>query len=196
MTLLEHKIMNVALYVRVSKDEADSSGRLQNTDNQLVPLMKYAEARGFTVKRVFTDRVSGGDSNRPAFKEMFSHVRQGHFKAVVIWSLDRFSREGVVNTLSYIQQLKKYNCSLISLQESWLDTSTEGVGELLLSVMAWVAKEERRKISERTKAGLERARKKGVKLGRPKGSKGSKNWPKNTTPKRNKFNNFIGGYTK
>jgi len=196
MTLLEHKIMNVAIYVRVSKDEADSKGRLQNTDNQLLPLIKYAEARGFTVKRVFTDRVSGGDSNRPAFKEMFSHVRQGHFKAVLIWSLDRFSREGILNTHSYITQLKKYNCALISLKETWLDTSTEGIGELMISIFSYVAEQERIRISERTKAGLERARKKGVKLGRPKGSKGSKNWPKNTTPKRNKFNNFIGGYTK
>jgi len=174
MTLLEHKIMNVAIYVRVSKDEADSKGRLQNTDNQLLPLIKYAEARGFTVKRVFTDRVSGGDSNRPAFKEMFSHVRQGHFKAVLIWSLDRFSREGILNTHSYITQLKKYNCALISLKETWLDTSTEGIGELMISIFSYVAEQERIRISERTKAGLERARKKGVKLGRPKGSLGKK----------------------
>ena len=166
--------MNVAIYVRVSKDEASSDGRLQDTENQLEPLKKYCEARDFTIKRIFTDRVSGGDSNRPAFKEMFSHVRQGHFRAVVIWSLDRFSREGVTNTLSYIEQLKKYNCALISLQESWLDTSSEGVGELLLSIMAWVAAEEKRKISERTKAGLERARRKGKILGRPKGSLGRK----------------------
>ena len=67
--------MNVAIYVRVSKDEADSKGRLQDTENQLQPLLKYCEARGFTVKRVFTDRVSGGDSNRPAFKEMFNQYR-------------------------------------------------------------------------------------------------------------------------
>lgn len=160
----------VAVYVRVSKEEADSKGRLQDTENQLEPLKKYCEARNFEIKRIFTDRTSGGDSNRPAFKEMFSHVRQGHFKAVIVWSLDRFSREGINNTLSYIKQLKKYSCSLISLQEQWLDTSEEGIGELLLSIMAWVAAEEKRKISERTKAGLEKARKKGKTLGRPKGS--------------------------
>jgi DNA invertase Pin-like site-specific DNA recombinase len=180
--------MNVAVYVRVSKDEADSKGRLQDTENQLQPLLKYCEVRGFTVKKVYTDRVSGGDSNRPAFIEMFSHVRQGHYKTIVVWSLDRFSREGITNTLSYINQLKKYNCALISIQESWLDTSAQGVGELLLSIMSWVAAEEKRKISERTKAGLERARKQGKTLGRPKGSTNtSRNWPKKKPPKKFSF---------
>ena len=54
------------------------------------------------------------------------------------------------------------------MQESWLDTTDAGVSEIMLAVMAWVAKEERRKISERTKAGLARVRAQGKKIGRPR----------------------------
>jgi DNA invertase Pin-like site-specific DNA recombinase len=162
--------MKVAIYVRVSKDEASSDGKLQDTDNQLIPLLKYCEARGWEVSEVFTDRASGGNSNRPDFQRMLGKVRQKHFNAILVWSLDRFSREGMTNTLSYIKQLKSYNCGLVSLQESWLDTTQQGVSELLLAIFSWVASEEKKKISERTKAGLEKLKAKGIKLGRPRKS--------------------------
>jgi len=98
---------------------------------------------------------------------MLREVKQRHFDLVLVWALDRFSREGMVNTLAYINLLREYKTGLKSMQESWLDTSQEGVAELLIAFMAWVAKEERRKISERTKAGLAKLKAKGVKLGRP-----------------------------
>jgi len=160
--------MNVALYARVSKDEASSSGQLQDPENQLLPLRKYCEARGFTVKDVFVDRASGGDANRPSFRKMLGLIRQNRFRAVVVWSLDRFSREGMTNTLSYIRTLKSHRCGLISLQESWLDTTNDGVGELLVAIFAWVAAEEKRKIGERTRAALAKKKAQGFQLGRPK----------------------------
>lgn len=159
--------MRAALYARVSKDEADNSGRLQDPENQLLPMRRYCEAMGWEVSYEFVDRVSGGTSNRPSFKALRSHVRQRHIDVVVVWALDRFSRESVSNTLKYIEELRKYKTALKSMQESWLDTTDGGVGELLLSIFAWVAAEERRRISERTKAGLVRARKAGKRLGRP-----------------------------
>jgi len=158
----------VALYARVSKDEADSTGRLQDPENQLQPMRNFCEAMGWNVSEEFIDRVSGGDSNRPGFLEMRKRVRQRHFDLVFVWSLDRFSRESISNTLRYIEELRKYKTEIKSMQESWLDTTDTGVGELLLSIFAWVAKQEREKISQRTKAGLARAKKAGKKLGRPK----------------------------
>lgn len=160
--------MRVALYARVSKDTAGGDGRLQDPENQLIPLRKYADAMGWTVKGEYVDRVSGGDSNRPAFIEMRKEVRQRHFDVVLVWALDRFSRESMTNTLKYIEELNKYKTALKSLQESWLDTTDDGVGRLLIGIFAWVAAEERKKISERTKAGLAKARKAGKKLGRPR----------------------------
>ena len=158
----------VALYARVSKDESSSDGKLQDPENQLVPLRDFCKAMKWDVSEEFVDRASGGSANRPEFQKMLGRVRQKHFDLIFVWALDRFSREGMTNTLSYIKQLKQYNTGLKSLQESWLDTTQEGVAELLLAIMAWVAAEEKRKISERTKAGLAKLKAKGVKLGRPR----------------------------
>ena len=158
--------MKVALYARVSKDEQASDGSLQDPTNQLIPLRKFAEAMSWEVKYEFIDRASGGSANRPEFQKMLSEVKQRHIDLILVWALDRFSREGIVNTQKYIEILKTYKCGLKSLQESWLDTSQEGVAELLLAIFSWVAKEERKKISERTKAGLSKLKAKGYKLGR------------------------------
>ncbi|MEA3421331.1 MAG: recombinase family protein [Acidobacteriota bacterium] len=174
-------IIKVAIYARVSKDRESSDGRLQDPKNQIDPLQQYADAMSYSLnsKHIYIDRVSGGTSDRPAFKEMMAEVKQRHIDLILVWSLDRFSREGIMHTLRHIETLKKYKCGLKSYTEQWLDTSDEGVGQIILSMMAWFAKSEREKISERTKAGLERARKKGVKLGRPRKKKrGHKKNPK------------------
>lgn len=155
--------MKAAVYTRVSKEEEG----LQDPNNQLIPLRNFCNGMGWEIKKEYIDRCSGGNSNRPAFQEMLSHVRQGHYDIIVVWALDRFSREGISNTMGYIQQLKQYNTHLYSYTETWLDTRTPGVSELLMSLMAWVAAEERRKISERTKAALSKLKKQGKKLGRP-----------------------------
>lgn len=159
--------MKIAIYARVSKDEASTDGTMQDPENQLLPLRKFCEAMKWEIVGEYVDRASGGNSNRPEFQKMLARVRQKHFDMILVWALDRFSREGMTNTLSYIRQLRNYNTSLKSIQESWLDTSQEGIAELLLAIFSWVAAEEKRKISERTKAGLARLKAKGIKLGRP-----------------------------
>jgi DNA invertase Pin-like site-specific DNA recombinase len=98
---------------------------------------------------------------------MMAGVRQRHYDLVLVWRLDRFSRETMNNTLGYINELKAYKTGLKSLNEPWLDTTQPQVAELLLAIMAWVASEERRKISENTKAALAKLKARGVKLGRP-----------------------------
>lgn len=161
--------MKIAIYARVSKDEASSDGSLQDPNNQIIPLKKFCEAMAWEIKEdnIYIDRASGGSANRPAFQKLLGEVRQRHIDLILVWALDRFSREGMTNTLKYIQDLKNYKCGLKSLQETWLDTSQEGVAELLIAIFAWVAKEEKRKISERTKAALVKLKARGVKLGRP-----------------------------
>lgn len=167
-------MVKVALYVRVSKDETSSSGILQDPENQLQPLKKFCEAMNWEVRDVFIDKASGGSANRPEFQRMLSCVKQKYYDLILVWALDRFSREGMVNTLSYIKTLRQYKTGLKSLQESWLDTSQEGVAELLLAFMAWVAQQEKTRISERTKAGLARKKSQGIRLGRPIGWRKSK----------------------
>jgi DNA invertase Pin-like site-specific DNA recombinase len=159
----------IAIYARVSKDEASSDGSFQDPENQLQPLRKFCDAMEWEIKAEFVDRASGGSADRPQFQAMLSEVKQRHFDMVLVWALDRFSREGMTSTLKYIKVLKDYKTGLKSLQESWLDTSQEGMGELMIAFLSWAAAEEKRKISERTKAGLQRKKLEGKVLGRPKG---------------------------
>lgn len=158
--------MKAAIYARVSKDEASSDGRMQDPANQLEPLRKYAKAMEWEAEE-FIDYASGGNSNRPEFQKMLGRVRQKHFDVVLVWALDRFSREGMTNTLAYIKQLRDHNTGLVSIQESWLDTRQQGISDLLLGIFSWVAQQEKLRISERTKAALARKKAAGAKLGRP-----------------------------
>jgi len=141
--------MKAIIYARCSTNETK-----QDTDNQLNPLKDLARAMDLEIVEEYIDYASGGDSNRPQFQKMLAGAKARKFKLVLIWSLDRFSREGILNTLSYLRTLKDNGVSIKSLQESWLDTSDEGVGELLLAILSWVAMQEKKRLSERVKAGL------------------------------------------
>jgi DNA invertase Pin-like site-specific DNA recombinase len=161
--------MKVALYARVSLDEAENTRQFQNPDNQLVPLRSFAQAMGWEVVKEYIDKRSGADATRPAFREMLQDAMFRRFNGIVVWKLDRFSREGIIPTMAYIKQLKARGVWLRSQTESWLDTSQEGITEIVLAIMSWASAEERKKISERTKAGIARRRAIGQwKGGRPK----------------------------
>ena len=158
--------MKVAIYTRVSKD--DIGERFQDPKNQLEPLREFCKIMKWEIKFEFVDKKSGADSNRPEFKRMLAEARQHHFDLLLVWSLDRFSREPLLNTLSYVNQLKKHNIALRSYTEN-IDTSETGTQELIMIILMWLSAEERNKISRRTKAGIQRRKNLGVwKGGRPK----------------------------
>jgi len=157
-------------------DENFKDRRFQNPHNQIKALKEYSERQGHVVVAEYIDRLSGADPNRPAFKQMFSQLRQFKVEAVLVWKLDRFSREPMLVILGYIRKLKIRNVGIISTTESWLDTTESNpTGDLIIAIMAWFCGEERRKISERTKLGIEAKKAEGTwKGGRPKGSKDKK----------------------
>ena len=162
-------LRKVALYARVSLDEAKDSRQYQEPENQLQPLREFAHAMGYEVVGEYIDKMSGANPNRPEFRKMLQEAMLRRFSGIIVWKLDRFSREGIINTMSYIKQLKERGCWLKSMTESWLDTSQEGITDIVLAIMSWAAAEERKKISERTKAGIARLRAQGKwKGGRPK----------------------------
>lgn len=156
----------VVLYARVSKSDES-----QDPTNQLEPLRAYAKAIGCKVITEYVDTASGGSGDREQFRQMLSDADKHKFDGILIWALDRFSREGISNMLGYLKRLRRSGVGLRSLQESWLDTQDEGLGQLMLAIFSWVAEQERKRIVQRTKAGLERAKRQGKKLGRPSGSK-------------------------
>jgi len=162
--------MKVALYVRTSLDEKDrKKRRFQDPKNQLVPLREYAKAMNYDVVEEYIDKMSGANPARPMFRKMMQDALLRRFQGILVWKLDRFSREGILNTMAYIKKLKQRGVWLKSMTESWLDTSQEGITDIVLAIMAWAAAEERKKISERTKAGIARRRAIGQwRGGRPK----------------------------
>ena len=158
--------MRVGIYARCSKDDGS-----QDPANQLHPLRDFAKALNGEIVEEYIDLASGGSSDRENFIRMLDDVDKHKFDLLLIWSLDRMSREGISTTLGYIDRFNRAGVALKSLQESWLDTRDEGLSGLMLAIFAWVARQERLRISQRTIAGLKRAEANGSRLGRPKGSK-------------------------
>lgn len=154
--------MRCALYGRVStKDKG------QDTENQLAQLRQYAASMGWQIVLEFVDHESGSKADRQQFTDMFKAASQKRFDILLFWSLDRLSREGVLPTLQYLNRLTGYGVGWRSFTEMYLD-STGIFRDAVIGILAAIAKQERIRISERTKAGLERARSKGKTLGRPK----------------------------
>lgn len=158
------RCMKIAIYARVSKSDES-----QDPQNQLNPLRDYAKAIGGEITSEYIDLASGSNSDRENFLRMLKDADKRKFDLLLIWALDRFSREGISNTLGYLERLKRNGIAIKSLKESWLDTQDSGLGQLLLAIFSWVAQQERMRIVERTKAGLDRAKREGKKLGRPAG---------------------------
>lgn len=159
--------MIVAIYARVStKDKG------QDTENQLRQLREYASRMDWKIYKEYVDNVSGsGKSTRPRFEEMFVAAYQKQFDLVLFWSLDRFSREGVQITFNHLQRLNDYKVKWKSYTEPFLDSSGP-MGEAIIAIFAAIAKQERVRLSERVRAGLDKVREKGSKsglaIGRPK----------------------------
>lgn len=150
----------VAIYARVSTDK-------QTVTNQLLQLREVAQRCGYDIVQEFTDEgISGakGRAERPALNEMMKCATQRKFDMVMVWSIDRLGRslQNLVEILNELQSLKID----LYFQQQGLDTSTPS-GRMMFSVFGALAEFERSLIRERVLAGQQRAKAKGVKLGRP-----------------------------
>lgn len=153
--------MNAAIYSRVS-----TTGKGQDAENQSAQIRAWAKAQGHTIVAEYSDNVSGsGKAKRPAFERMMTDAAAKKFDAVFFWSLDRLSRQGVLETLQILQKLDQAGCCWRSHAEPYLD-SCGAFKDAILAILAALAKQERLRISERVKAGLDRAASEGRKGGR------------------------------
>jgi DNA invertase Pin-like site-specific DNA recombinase len=162
-TLIETQYsMQIGIYARVStKDKG------QDTENQLAQLRQFAATQNWTVIHEYVDHASGKRSDRAEFQRLFQDASQRKFDLVLFWSLDRFSREGVLKTLNHLELLSSYGVGFRSFTEQYLDSC--GIfKDAVLSILATIAKQERIRLSERTMAGLEKARRQGRIGGRPR----------------------------
>jgi len=148
-------MVKVALYVRVSRRDL-------NPKNQLIQLKKYCEDREWTYD-VF-EEVESTRKTRPIKQKVLNLLRKGKYGGVVIWKLDRWARS-LQELIMDIDEITNKGKEFI-VTTSPIDT-TNASGRLFMQILGAFAEFEREIISERTKSGLERAKGKGIKLGRP-----------------------------
>lgn len=145
-----------ALYVRVSTDK-------QTVENQITELRQLAVARGFAP--AIYEEVESATKARPVMDRMLADARAGRVRAILVWALDRLHRS-MVGSIQTVLECDRIGVPVISVREPWLDTAGP-VRPLLIAIFGWVAEQERSRLIERTKAGLEWARRQGKRLGRP-----------------------------
>ena len=154
--------MRVAIYARVSTDNKG-----QDPENQLAQLRAWCARLEIIGEYVDYETGRKGANKRKQFAALFEDASRRKFDCVLFWALDRFSREGMVPTIMHLQRLSSYGVSFHSYTEAHLATDNELVRNVLLAVLASLAKVEAAKVSERTKAGMQRARAQGKAIGRP-----------------------------
>jgi DNA invertase Pin-like site-specific DNA recombinase len=154
------KSMRVAIYARVSTRDK------QETLNQLAQLREFCQQQGWSVVSEYIDHETGSVPSRAEFQKMLLHASQRKFEVLFFWALDRLIREGTLATLQYLEHLTSYQVGYKSFTEPYLD-SCGTFKDVVISLLATMAKQERLRMGERVRAGLQHARRQGKKLGRP-----------------------------
>lgn len=154
--------MKVVCYCRVSTQE-------QTTENQEIRLKEYCENRKWDYK--IEKEVESSRKTRPVKAMVLNQLRGGMYDTLVIYKLDRWARSSQELSLE-IEELYNRGIVFISLSDN-IDLST-ATGKLQFQILSAFAEFERNLIRERTLEGLNRARKQGKSLGRPKGSRDKK----------------------
>jgi len=142
--------LRAVIYARVSTDK-------QELENQLMQLRRYCVKCGYDVVKEYCDIITGKRNNRPMYDAMFLDAHRRVFDVVVFWDLSRFSRSGTLFTLQKLRELENLSIEWESYQEPYFK-SVGDFKDVILSIIATIAKIERVKISERTKAGLVNAK--------------------------------------
>ena len=158
------RIKTVAIYVRVSTKRQESGSETQSAD-----LIQWAERRGFTVMEIVAEKTSAwaqAPRNRPGWCHILELASSGEIDAVCVWALDRVCRSGIADMLEAFTALERRGVDFLSLQEPYLEDIDASTRPLILSVLEWVAQQDSERKSAHVRAGMNRARAKGVHVGR------------------------------
>ncbi|HWQ53738.1 MAG TPA: recombinase family protein [Bryobacteraceae bacterium] len=147
--------MRIALYARISTVDKN-----QNPENQLLQLRGFCERQGWHIAGEYVDQKTGRTSDREAFQRLFQHAYEKRFDLVLFWALDRFSREGATDTLQHLRKLSSYGVQWKSFTEQYID-SAGMFGEVIISLLAVLAKQESVRRSERASAAYARLKAQG-----------------------------------
>jgi len=151
-------IRRAAIYTRVSTTD-------QTTENQALELRRYVSHRGWQATEYADVGVSGTKERRPALDRLIADGRRRRFDVLVCWRLDRLGRS-LRHLIILLEELQALGIDFVSLAEG-IDATTPA-GKLQMHILGAIAEFERARIAERVRAGLERARRHGTRLGRPR----------------------------
>jgi len=152
----------IAVYLRVST--ADQSTELQSRE-----IKAYIAARGWNDVTIYEDAgKSGTNGNRPELKRLLGDVKQRKVDLVICWKLDRLFRS-LKDLVATLQEWTELGVEFISLKDQ-IDLTTS-TGRLLMHMLGAFAEFEASLIRERVRAGVQNARAKGKRLGRPRNEK-------------------------
>jgi DNA invertase Pin-like site-specific DNA recombinase len=157
---MKSKRIAVGIYARVSTRDK------QETLNQLAQLREFCHRQGWQVLTEYVDRDTGSTPARDEFQKMLLDASQRKFDVLLFWALDRLTREGTLATLQYLERLTSYQVGYKSFTEPYLD-SCGTFKDVVISLLATMAKQERLRMGERVRAGIAQARRDGKRLGRP-----------------------------
>ena len=149
--------MKFAIYARVSTDD-------QTTDNQVLELRKAAKRMGWSVEAVYNDTISGSKSKRPELDSLMQAVIRKEFDVIMVWDVSRLGRS-LQHLVTLLSDFHSKGVDLYIHQQG-IDTTTPS-GKAMFQMCGVFAEYERSMIQERVKAGLQRARDQGKRLGRP-----------------------------
>jgi putative DNA-invertase from lambdoid prophage Rac len=154
---------NVIIYLRVSTAE-------QSLENQMPALESWVNSRGYNLTGIYQEQESAWRAgHQKELARLIDELPKRKVDIVLCWALDRLSRQGIGTIFQLINRFRTYGVHIVSYQESWTEQSGP-LADLLYAISAWIAEFEAKRISERTRAGLARAKLNGKVLGRPNGS--------------------------
>jgi DNA invertase Pin-like site-specific DNA recombinase len=160
--------MRVAIYLRVSTKE-------QETDNQLPALRQWISGNGHELVALYREDESAWHSgHQHELSKLMAALPKYQPKILLVWALDRLTRQGIGPILQLVSNFRVHGVQVVSYSEQWTNQPPGPTLDLLYALAGWAANFEAKRISERTLAGLERARAGGKHLGRPAGSKDKK----------------------
>jgi len=178
--------MKIGIYCRVSTVDK------QDITTQETFLKEYATRNNLEIYKVYSDiGQSGSKESRPEFDKLIADMRSGFFKGVLVYKLDRIGRS-LQHLINLFEEFKHKGIEFISATQNINTTTPEG--KMFLRMLMVLAEYERELIVNRINDGLQRARKQGKQLGRPKGSKDKKRrrtsgyhirWTKQSPPTNN-----------
>lgn len=136
------------MYARVS-----TTDKGQNPEIQLQPMRERAKSENWEIYKEYIDRETGTDFERKYWEQLMEDAKHHKFDAVYFWSLDRFSRVGVFESIEILNRIRSYGIRYISHQEWFLNTMGS-FGDVLVALFLWMAQQESKRHGERVLAGM------------------------------------------